>query len=125
MQETLVPFLGREDPLEKGKATQSTSLRFPWGSAVKESAFQKKKKRICLQYRRPGFDPWVGKIPQRRERLPFQYSGLENSMDCIVHAVTKSWTRLSDFHFQHIKHGARTRTYLENDYMNLCAIYEI
>ena len=30
---------------------------------------------------------------------PFQQSGLENSMDCIVHAVTKSWTRLSDFHF--------------------------
>ena len=28
-----------------------------------------------------------------------QYSGLENSMDCIVHGVTKSWTRLSNFHF--------------------------
>ena len=26
--------------------------------------------RICLQCRRPGFDPWVGKIPWRRERLP-------------------------------------------------------
>ena len=25
--------------------------------------------RICLQCRRPGFDPWVGKIPWRRERL--------------------------------------------------------
>jgi len=30
---------------------------------------------------------------------PLQYSGLENSMDCIVHEVTKSWTQLSDFHF--------------------------
>ena len=30
---------------------------------------------------------------------PLQYSGLENSMDVIVHGVTKSWTRLSDFHF--------------------------
>ena len=29
----------------------------------------------------------------------FQHSGLENSMDCIVHGVTNSWTRLSDFHF--------------------------
>ena len=28
-----------------------------------------------------------------------QYSGPENSMDCIVHGVAKSWTRLSDFHF--------------------------
>ena len=28
MQETLVPFLGREDPLEKGKATHSSILGF-------------------------------------------------------------------------------------------------
>ena len=27
-------------------------------------------KRICLQFRRPRFDPWVGKIPWRREWLP-------------------------------------------------------
>ena len=45
--------------------------------------------------RRPGFDPWVGKIPWRRE---LQYSGLENSTDCIVHGVAKSRIRLSDFH---------------------------
>ena len=45
MQETLVQFLGWEDPLEKGKAT-----------------------------------------------YPLQYSGLENSMDCIVHGVAKSQT---------------------------------
>ena len=30
---------------------------------------------------------------------PLQYSGLENSRDCIVHGVTKSRTRLRDFHF--------------------------
>ena len=36
--------------------------------------------------------PGVGK------GYPLQYSGLENSMDCIVHGVAKSWTRLSDFH---------------------------
>ena len=28
-----------------------------------------------------------------------QYSGLENSMDCIVHGVAKSRTQLSDFPF--------------------------
>ena len=28
-----------------------------------------------------------------------QYSGLENSMDCIVHGVAQSQTRLNDFHF--------------------------
>ena len=26
--------------------------------------------RICLKWGRPGFSPWVGKIPWRRERLP-------------------------------------------------------
>ena len=31
---------------------------------------------------------------------PLQYSGLENSMDYIVHGVTKGWTQLNDFHFQ-------------------------
>ena len=29
---------------------------------------------------------------------PLQYSGLENSIDCIVHGVAKSRTRPSDFH---------------------------
>ena len=29
---------------------------------------------------------------------PLQYSGLENSMVCIVHGVAKSQTQLSDFH---------------------------
>ena len=32
-------------------------------------------------------------------KAPLQYSGLENSMDCIVHGVAKSWTRLRDFPF--------------------------
>ena len=38
-------------------------------------------------------------IPGEGNGYPLQYSGLENSMDCIVHAVTNCWTRLSDFHF--------------------------
>ena len=29
-----------------------------------------RQERICLQCRRPGFNPWVGKIPWRREWLP-------------------------------------------------------
>ena len=132
---------------------------------------------ICLQCRRPGFDPWVRKIPWRRkwqstpvflsgeshggrslvgyspggckesdttERLhftitlcqgfpggsagkestcnvgglgstpglgtslgqgkgyPLQYSDPENSMDGIVHGLTKSRTQLSDFHFHSV-----------------------
>ena len=27
-------------------------------------------KRIYLQHRRPGFDPWIGKTPWRREQQP-------------------------------------------------------
>ena len=38
------------------------------------------------------WEPWVGKIPWRREWLPLQYSCLENPLDCIVHGVTKSQT---------------------------------
>ena len=51
-------------------------------------------------------ETWVGKIPWRREKLPFQYSGLENSMDCIVHGVAKSQTQVSNFHF----HGSAGRS---------------
>ena len=42
------------------------------------------RKRIHLQYGRPGFDPWVGKIPWRCERLstpvfwPGEFHGLYN-----------------------------------------------
>ena len=35
----------------------------------------------CLQCRRPGFDPWVGKIPWRRKCNPHQHSCLENPVD--------------------------------------------
>ena len=53
-----------------------------------------------------GLIPGLGRSPGERIGHPLQYSGLENSMDCIVHCVAKSWTRLSDFHFHFlvIKH---------------------
>ena len=46
-----------------------------------------------------GSIPGVGRSPGEGNSYPLQYSGLENSMDCIAHGVTKSRTRLSDFHF--------------------------
>ena len=46
-----------------------------------------------------GSIPGLGRAPGEGKCYPFQYSGLENSMDCIVCGVTKNWTRLSDFHF--------------------------
>ena len=41
----------------------------------------------------------LGRSPGGGKGYPLQYSGLENSMDCIVHGVAKSWTQLSDLHF--------------------------
>ena len=43
-----------------------------------------------------------GRSPGEEKGYPLQYSGVENSMDCIDHGVTKSQTQLSDFpfHFQ-------------------------
>ena len=53
-----------------------------------------------LQCGRPGFDPWVWKIPWKRERLPTPSSILTWRIPrTTVHGVTKSWTQLSDFHF--------------------------
>ena len=43
--------------------------------------------------------PGLGRSPEEGKGYPLQYSGPENSMDCIVHGVAKSGTRLSDFHF--------------------------
>ena len=43
--------------------------------------------------------PGLGTAPGEGKGYPLQYSGLENSMDCIVHGVAKSQTQLSDFHF--------------------------
>ena len=46
-----------------------------------------------------GSIPELGRSPGKGKSDPLQYSGLENSMDCIVHGLAKSQTRLSDFHF--------------------------
>ena len=43
--------------------------------------------------------PGLGRSPGEGKGNPLQYSGLEHSMDCLVHGVAKSRTRLSDFHF--------------------------
>ena len=127
MQETLVPSLSWEDPLEKGMATHSSILawripgmgepgglpsvgshrvRHNWSNLVAAAvaaaanmyrgawwatihAVAKSRTRlsdftnlytglplwlswwrIYLRCRRPGFNPWIGKISWRRERLP-------------------------------------------------------
>ena len=46
-----------------------------------------------------GSIPGLGRSAGEGKGYPLQYSGLENSMDCIVYGVAKNQTRLSDFHF--------------------------
>ena len=62
---------------------------FPDNSAGKESA---------CNAGDMGSIPGVGRSRGEGQGYPLQYSGLENSMDCIVHGVTRSQTRLSGFH---------------------------
>ena len=64
-------------------------LGFPGGSVAKEST---------CNVGDLGLIPALGRSPEERKGYPLQYSGLENSMDYIVHGVTKNRTRLSDFH---------------------------
>ena len=45
---------------------------------------------------------WEDPLEKGKATHSLQYSGLENSMDCIVHEVSKSQTPLSDFHFHFI-----------------------
>ena len=46
-----------------------------------------------------GSIPGSGRSPGEGKGYPLQYSGLENSMDCIVHGVTKSLKQLNNFDF--------------------------
>ena len=68
-------------------------MGFPCGSAGKESA---------CNVGDLGSIPGLGSFPGEGKGYPLQYSGLENSMDCIVHGVTQSQARLNDFHFTHM-----------------------
>ena len=58
-------------------------MGFPGGSAGKESS---------CNVGDLGFIPGLGRSHGEGNSYPLQYSGLENSMDCIVHGVAKSQT---------------------------------
>ena len=68
----------------------ASNLGFPCGSAGKEST---------CNAGDLGLIPGLGRSAGEGNGYPLQYSGLENSMDCIVLGVAKSWTWLSNFHF--------------------------
>jgi len=56
-------------------------MGFPCGSTGKESA---------CNAGDLGSIPGLGRSPGEGKGYPLQHSGLENSMDCIVHGVAKS-----------------------------------
>ena len=62
---------------------------FPGSSDGKESA---------CNVEDPGSNPELERSPGEGKGYPLQYASLENSVDCIVHGVTKSQTQPSDFH---------------------------
>ena len=62
-------------------------LHFPDSSVGKESTYNAGD---------PSSIPGLGRSPGEGKGYLLQYSGLENSMDCIVHGVAKIRTRLSE-----------------------------
>ena len=82
----IIPYLDCDDGY--------TKLGFPDSSGGKES--------VC-NAGDPNSIPGSGRFSGEGIGYPLQYSGLENSMDCMVCGVTKSWTQLSDFHFHFTK----------------------
>jgi len=88
-------------------------LGFPCGSAGKEST---------RNAGNLGLIPELGKSPGEGKGYPLQYSGLENSMDCIVHGVTKSQTQLNDFHF--LRQEFSKRRFLEQQHQHCLGTYK-
>ena len=82
-------------------------MGFPCGSAGKESA---------CNPRHLGSIPGLGRSPGEGYGYPLQYSGLENSMGCMVRKVTKSLTQLSDFHFQDKIPACKADTHYTRNY---------
>ena len=87
MWETWVQCWVRKIPWRRDRLPMPVLLGFPSGWAGKESA---------CNAGDLGLIPRLGRSPGEGKGYPLQYSGLENSMHCIVHA--KSQTRLSNFH---------------------------
>ena len=77
----LIPGSGRSAGKGIGSHSTPVFLGFPGGSAGKEST---------CNVRDLDSIPGLGKSPGEGNGYPLQYSGLENSTDCIVCEVAKS-----------------------------------
>ena len=65
--------------------------------------------------------PGLGRSPEEGKGYPLQYPSLENSMDCMVHGVAKSWTRLSNFHFS-LPNNSRIQVQVYMDYLKVTSL---
>ena len=92
MQETLVRFLDQKIPCRRERLPSPVFSGFPSGSSGNKST--------CNARDLSSF-PGLEKFPGKGNSYQLQYFGLEKSMDCIVHGVTKSWTWLSNFHLSY------------------------
>ena len=76
--------------MEKGWLPTPVFVDFPGGSDGKESA---------CSVGDLGSISDLGRSPGEGKGYPLQYSGPEDSTECIADGVAKNQTRLSDFHF--------------------------
>ena len=86
-------------------ASDQTTGGFPCGSAGKESP---------CNAGDLGLNPGLGRSPEEGKGYPLQYSGLENSMDCIVRGVAKRLSYLSLIFyllFVYLKSNLKTKSY--------------
>ena len=62
----------------------------------------------------PSLTPVLERSLGKGKGYPLQYSGLENSMDCIVHGVTKIQSLLSNFHFVYLLRHQESSQWLKS-----------
>ena len=91
VQETQLHSWIRKIRWRRDGLTHSSVYSLPCGSAGKEST---------CNVEGLGSIPGLGRSPGEGKGYPLQYSGLENSLDCLVHGAAKSQTpTFTSLHF--------------------------
>ena len=108
----LIPGLGRSPGEGKGYP-----LQYSWASLVAQLV-----KNLPAMW-----ETWIRSLGwedplEKGKAIHSSNSGLENSMDCIVHGVAKSWTRLSDFCFHFESVGSHLHIH-PHDYLYLYYLF--
>ena len=73
------PEIEKEVEKQREACSDSRSMGFPGGSDSKE---------FTCNAEDLGSVPGLGRFPEEEKDLALQYSGLENSMDCIVTSIS-------------------------------------